>query len=260
MSSNNNLDYYYCSGEEVSEDDDWDESWDSDDDDEWCREMRLPEAKRRRLDTMTETQPWEEDDDDELCREMTLPDETRRPDNETDQEGGALFEFTLTHGDMPRRWKNVVNKTRHTARLHQRRDATPSDHLGMALTEALRKALLEATAPESSLTDADKMHFTMHATAFSAGSNHCFQSTQFDVGEIRQSSQRFEMYLQQLAKQLNSSQSFAPGDDFDLDVTTIRMPTAGSKPKKYDPIKAGLRNIVKQCRIVVKNTEDSVLR
>ena len=171
-SNNNNLDYYYCSEEEVSEDDDWDEAWDSDDDDEWCREMRLPEAKRRRLDTVTETQPWEEeeeeDDDDELFREMTLPYETRLLDNETDQEGGggALFEFTLTHGDMPRRWKNVVNKTRHTARLHQRRDVNLSDHLGEALTEALRKALLEATASERGLTDADKMHFTMHATAF----------------------------------------------------------------------------------------------
>ena len=216
--------------------------------------MRLPEAKRRRLDTVTETQPWgeEEDDDDEWCCEMTLP------DNETDQEGGALFEFTLTHGDMPRRWKNVVNKTRHTARLHQRRDVNLSDHLGGVLTEALRKALLEATASESSLKDADKMHFTMHASDFSAGSNHCFQSTQFDIGEVRQSSQRFEMYLQQLAKQLNSSQSFAPGDDFDLDVTVIRMPTTGSKPKKYDPVKAGLRNIVKRCRIVMKNTEDNM--
>ncbi len=186
---------------------------------------------------------------------MTLPEESRRPDNETDQEGGALFEFTLMHGDIPRRWKNVVNKTRHTARLHQRRDVNLSDHLGGALTEALRKALLEATASERGLTDADKMHFTMHATAFSAGSNHCFQSTQFDIGEVRQSSQRFDMYLQQLAKQLNSSQSFAPGNDFDLDVTIIRMPTAGSKRKKYDPVKAGLRNIVTRCRIVMKNTE-----
>ena len=143
-------------------------------------------------------------------------------------------------------------------RLHQRRDVTSSDHLGETLTEALRLAMLEATAPERGLKDDDRLHFTMQATAFSVGSNNCFQSTQFAVGEVRESSQRFEAYLGQLAKQLNSSQSFSSGDDFDLDVTTIRMPGTGGRPRKHDPVKARLLNIVKRCRILVKNDDDDL--
>ena len=235
MSSINPLDYFYLSEEEEEEEDygdddlyenDWNEEWESGDDDEWCREMDLPASKRRRM--------------------------------SVEQDGGALFEFELRHGTMPRRWKNVVNKTRHTARLQQRRDACPDDQLGEALTGALRKALLEAIAPERALTDNDKIHFTMQATAFAAGSNNCFQSTQFNIGELRQRSDRFETYLQQLSKQLNSSQSFSPGDDFDLDITTIRMPSAGSRGKKYDPAKALVRNIVKRCQVPVKNQDDQL--
>ena len=118
--------------------------------------------------------------------------------------------------------------------------------------------LLEATSPERGLKDDDRLHFTMQATAFSAGANHCFQSTQFRVGEVRESSERFQTYLGQLAKQLNSSQSFSSGDDFDLDITTIRMPATGSRLRKHDPVKARVRNIVKRCRIRIKNDEDDL--
>ena len=130
--------------------------------------------------------------------------------------------------------------------------------MGEALTDALKKALFEAIAPERGLTDNDKIHFTIHATAFASGSNNCFQSTQFSIGELRQRAERFETYLQQLPKQLNSSQSFSPGDDFDLDVTTIRMPSSGSKRKKYDPAKGLVRNIMKRCRIRIKNTDNEL--
>ena len=119
----NNLDYYYCC-EDFYDDEDTDEwnEFDSDDD-EWCRELDLPSAKQRRIES--ESDVWS-DNDDAWCGEMALP----TGDTTPHQEGGALFEFTLTQGEMPRRWKNIVNKTRHTARLHQRRDATYADHLG----------------------------------------------------------------------------------------------------------------------------------
>ena len=36
--THNNLDYYYCE-EDFYDEDEWDSEWDSDDDDEWCREI-----------------------------------------------------------------------------------------------------------------------------------------------------------------------------------------------------------------------------
>ena len=216
-------------------DEDWDDAWESDGEDEWCREIELPAAKRRRTDV--------EESEDET--------------NPIEQEGGAaLFEFNVTRGTMPRRWRNVVNKTRHTARLQQHRDVQPTDRLGEELTEALRRALLSTM--ETGLRDTDKLHFTMQATAFSAGTNHCFQSTQFDIGEIRQTTPRFSGYLQQLAKQLNSSQSFSPGDDFELAITTIRMPERGGHRKKYDPVKARVRKINKRSRVRIENADDDM--
>ena len=75
---------------------------------------------------------------------------------------------------------------------------------------------------------------------------------------MRESTARFTDYLQQLARQLNSSQSFSAGDDFELDVTTIRMPREGGKPKKYDPVKAAVRHIHKRSRITIKNPHDDM--
>ena len=163
-----------------------------------------------------------------------------------------LFEFNLRGGTLPKRWKNVVNKTSHTARLEQMREATRDDRLGEEMTEAVHRALLSAIGKQTDLREQDRVHFTMQATAFT----HCFQSTQFEVAEIRESTERLATYLHQLTKQLNSSQSFSPGDDFSLDVTTIRMPGTGGAPKKYHPVNAAVRGIVKRTRVLVKNKDE----
>ena len=96
----------------------------------------------------------------------------------------------------------------------------------------------------------------MQTKALSEGNNHCFQSTRFTVAEVRDGGERLTAYLQQLARQLNSGQSFSPGDEFTLDTTTIVMPERGSRPKKYDPVKAAVRGIVKRSRISIKNKDD----
>ena len=113
----------------------WDDAWNSDGDDAWCRDMELPSAKRPQVHIEEEEEEEEEEN-------------VNRDEDHSQQSGGALFEFALTTGSMPRRWKNIVNKTRYTSRLVQRREATRDDHMGQALTEALRQALLRAIAPE----------------------------------------------------------------------------------------------------------------
>ena len=213
----------------------WEDAWFTDGEDEWCATMELPPGKRRRL-----------DDGEDTGRDVI-----------SEQEGGALFEFKLSEGSMPRRWKNIVNKSRFVSRLVQRRDVLPSDRLGSELTQALEKALRTVVSAERGLHDRDKVHFTMQASAFSSKANNCFQSTQFEVGELRESSSRFTEYLAQLARQLNSSQSFSNSDEFDLGVTTIQMPREGGTRKKYDAVKAAVRHIHKRCIVKIDNRDES---
>ena len=220
----------------------WDES-----DDEWCRNM------------IEDENYWGESDDD-WCRDMELPEPKRARVEEQEGAGVAepLFKFSLRSGSLPRRWKNVANKTRHTARLEQLREADENDRLGVEMTEAVRRALLSAIETQSDLRDDDRIHFTMQSTAFAQGNNNCFQSTQFQVKEIQENGERLETYLQQLARQLNSSQSFTPGDDFLLDVTTIRMPGNGGVRKKYQLAKATVRGILKKSQVRINNTGDDM--
>ena len=209
-----------------------------DEDDAWMLDIPIPGEKRRRRET-------EDEDDDDDVGEMS---------------GGRLFEFDIQEGEMPRRWRNIVHKTRHKATLRQTREARDGDHLGNAMSEAVRLALVSIVSNHPNLKDDDAIHFTMQSNAFAQRTNHCFQSCQFRVDEIGDdeddSSVRFDAYMDQLAKQLNSSQSFSPGDAFSLEVTTIRMPEEGGRGKKHDMIKAKVRDIHKRCRIAIKNDDN----
>ena len=173
--------------------------------------------------------------------------------------GGGLFSFNLSLGEMPRRWKNVVHKTRHSAQLRQTREVRDGDRLGEEMGDAVRCALSSIVEKHPNLRSDDRIHFTMQSNAFAQRNNHCFQSTQFHVSEINsgeETSHRFATYMQQLARQLNSSQSFSPGDAFILDVTTIRMPEEGGRPKKHDVVKARVRNIQKRCHNPIQNKDN----
>ena len=208
------------------------------------------------------------DDDDDWIWDVEMPGENEREkrsfddmnDDEEEMVGGGLFSFDIREGVMPQRWRNIVHKTRHTARLQQTREIRDGDRLGNAMSEAVRLALVSIVSKHPNLKDDDAIHFTMQSNAFAQRTNHCFQSCQFRVDEIGDdeegSSTRFDAYMDQLAKQLNSSQSFSPGDDFSLEVTTIRMPEEGGRSKKYDVAKAKVRDIQKRSRVVIKNKDN----
>ena len=209
-----------------------------------------------------------EDEDDSWMLDVPIPGEKRRRGDEDEEEeeeamemsGGRLFQFDIEEGEMPRRWRNIVHKTRHKATLKQTRETRDGDHLGNAMSEAVRRALVSIVSKHPNLKEDDAIHFTMQSNAFAQRTNHCFQSCQFKVNEIGNdeddSSVRFDAYMEQLAKQLNSSQSFSPGDDFSLEVTTIRLPEEGGRGKKHNVIKSKVRRIHKQCRIAIKNDDN----
>ena len=190
------------------------------------------------------------DADDRWCTEMDL-------DQTLVQRGGAvepLFHFDLQRSQQPRRWRQVVERDRFTARLRQRRDPTDQDDLGGELTDAIHRAMRHVVANQN-LQAQDRIHFTLQANAFASSQNHCHQSVQFTVEEANNNTPRFSTYLQQMANQLNSSQSFDGGDDFHLDVTSIRMPPSGRGKTKYTPAKAATRKIIKRSRILIHNKD-----
>ena len=238
-----------------SQEDEEEEDYFEDEDDAWCHEIELPPAKRCRVD-----ENLMDDDEDEWCHDNDLQPTSSQPSAENIQIGGGvtspLFTFDVRPSAMPQRWKNIFHKTRHSARLQQSREPEVGDNLGSEMTDAVRRALLSTISLHPNLGDQDRIHFTMQTKALSEGNNHCFQSTRFTVAEVRDGGERLTTYLQQLARQLNSGQSFSPGDEFTLDTTTIVMPERGSRPKKYDPIKAAVRGIVKGSRISIKKKDD----
>ena len=228
------------------------------DDDDWIFDVPLPGETRVRESEMEDEMG---DEDDSWMVEIPIPGEKRRREPEEEEmSGGQLFEFELQEGEMPRRWRNIVHKTRHKATLRQTGETRDGDHLGDAMSEAVRRALVAVVTRHPNLNDRDAIHFTMRSNAFAQQANHCFQSCQFRVEEIgdddEDSSPRFGAYMDQLAKQLNSSQSFAPGDDFSLEVTTIRMPEEGGRRKKHDIVKGRVRNIHKRCRVAIQNDDN----
>ena len=218
--------------------------WDADEDDAWIHDIEMPNESHKRA---RDEEEEEEEEEEEVMR------------------GGGLFSFDIREGAMPQRWRNVVHKTRHTARLQQTREATRGDMLGEELAVAVRNALVSVIELHPALRDDDRVHFNLQSTAFASGSNHCFQSAQFRVSEIVdvEETERFATYMTQLARQLNSSQSFTPGDDFALDVTTIRLPEEGGGPKRgaagrrVDVVKAAVRSMFKRSRITIKNDDAS---
>ena len=208
---------------------------------------------------------FDNDDEDDWIFDVSLPGEKRLREEEDDMRGAgddddALFRFDLQQGEMPRRWKNVLHKTRHKATLRQTRNTRDGDRLGEAVTTAVREALVTITSEHPNLNGRDRLHFTLQSNAFSQRTNHCFQSAQFQVDEIGDDSQevsaRFDAYMHQLSKQLNSSQSFSPGDGFVMEVTTIHMPEEGGSRKKYDVIKSRVRGIQKRSRVVISNADN----
>ena len=211
--------------------------------------------------------PWSDeedywsDEDDDWCHIVDLgpsPPKRARIEDDPIQEGGAvpLFDFKLQQTQLPRRWRNTVQKNRYSAKLTQRRDADEDDNLGYEITSAVHRDLNQSLETHN-LQPRDRVHFTLQAEAFGAANNHCFQSTQFAAEEVANNTPRFNTYLHQLARQLNSNQSFSPGDDFAMELTTIHMPQAASgHGKKRDPMKSLARNTLKRSRIVIKNKDD----
>ena len=151
--------------------------------------------------------------------------------NREEQFGGALgplFRFTMEPIGRRRRWRETVDHSQFHARLEQGRDATPGDDIGVHLMEALYRAIRSQIAENA--RPHDLLHFAIQAHRFA----HAFRSSNIQVEEFLRRGAYLDELLDTLAGKLNSNEEFHPDQGFHVDVVLVRMPTPGSRPRKWN--------------------------
>ena len=166
---------------------------------------------------------------------------------------GPLFKFKMVSVGK-RTWRDVVRRDTFNAELQQLREPLPTDNMGLALTEALHKAI-ENEIQRERRPNHHFVNFTITANAF----QHPYQSANFTVGEFLQRTVRIDELLAKLAGKLNSNESFNPREGFQVDVVIVAMPGRG--PGRGKNRKVGQQclervNKKKKCIISIKNDDD----
>ena len=97
------------------------------------------------------------------------------------------------------------------------------------MKETLHRKKVTDQWQNKTLTDTDEVFLNFKAKKF----DHHVQTQPFTVGEIMNGNgeERFGAYMNQLANQLNSNESFSPEDKFAVDLTIVPKPKEGSKSK-----------------------------
>ena len=168
--------------------------------------------------------------------------------------GGPLFTFDFVPVGQRRRWRNVVQGQTFKATLRQLHDLRPTDNIGEALTEALRRAI-QRELQSLHVRPHDRVNFSMTAHGFT----QAFQSVNFAVREFLERSLRLDALLQSLADKLNSNEEFNPQQGFEVLLSVVAMPTPGSSKKKYNPGRRCLETTLKKkSSIITIQNNDSL--
>lgn len=176
--------------------------------------------------------------------------------DDLEQTGGQipspLFAFDFSAVGQRRRWRNVVQGQSFRATLRQLREPRTNDDIGRQLVEALRVAI-DRELQSLQVRPYDRVNFSMQAH----GSAVAFQSVNFEVREFLERSLRLDTLLQTLANKLNSNESFDPQQGFDVLLSVISMPTAGSRPTKSSVGRRCLEKVLrkKRCIIPIRNKD-----
>lgn len=121
----------------------------------------------------------------------------------------------------------------------------------------VRRVVETAKAPNGrDLQPNDRVMFNFSTKKFS----HPLQTAKFTVEEIVEDTTRWETYLQTLANQLNSNESFDATDDFQVDMNIITEPDAGGKTSLSILGKLNMTTVLrrKQCVLPIKNEDDNL--
>ncbi|PFX13997.1 hypothetical protein AWC38_SpisGene21885 [Stylophora pistillata] len=180
---------------------------------------------------------------------------------EMERESSPLFHFDFEPVGRPKKALDTVKKLRGTAQKRHLREATKKDNIGQEITrgvaDMVRRVVETAKAPNGrDLQPNDRVMFNFSTKKFS----HPLQTAKFTVEEIAEDTTRWETYLQTLANQLNSNESFDATDDFQVDRTIIAEPDAGGKTSLSILGKINMTTVLrrKQCVLPIKNEDDNL--
>jgi len=166
---------------------------------------------------------------------------------------GPLFQFKLQKIGKRRTWREVVQRENFNAQLQQLRDPVEGDDIGLALTEALYRAI------ETELNRQQRPpHHFVNLAIMANGFAHAYQTVNFTVGKFLERSVRLDEMLATLADKLNSNESFDPQQGFQVDIVFVSMPTPGRGKKKYNVGRRCMErdNKFKRSIIPIKNKDD----
>jgi len=177
--------------------------------------------------------------------------EYRRRANE--QVGGRLplFDFVLRTVGPRRRWLNAVRGAHFHAEVVQHREPTNRDDIGIALAEALYRAILQELENHPR---ADHVNFNITAN----GLTHPYQSINLPVAELLERSYRIDQALRTMAGKLNSNEDMYVEDGFLIDLMFVNRPPRAGRPRKRQ---VGLKNLQKvymkkDCIVKIENDDN----
>jgi len=161
--------------------------------------------------------------------------EYRRRANE--QVGGRLplFDFVLRTVGPRRRWLNAVRGAHFHAEVVQHHEPTNRDDIGIALAEALYRAILQELENHPR---ADYVNFNITAN----GLTHPYQSINLPVSELLARSFMIDQALRNMAGKLNSNEDMIVEDGFLIDLMFVNQQSRAGRPRKRQ---VGLKNLQK---------------
>ena len=142
-----------------------------------------------------------------------------------------LFSILRERVGPTRRWQNgTVQQERLRLRLQQNRPPQ-EDHLGEAIAQAFFDNVRKYAQQQQLNPSQYKLRMTIHHNG--GETNAWTSSPMLPLTDWMENKERTQEWIQQLANELNSSQSMDVGrDDFFAELTFVRTPSNGGRFKK----------------------------
>ncbi|KAL9954813.1 hypothetical protein ACROYT_G042392 [Oculina patagonica] len=200
---------------------------------------------------------WNDDGEDLLADSV---DQTERQLTYQEQLGGRAaasepgrFEFNLNPYVDRVSESMGVRERQYTANLRQRGQFITRQNLNAELRDAVHEALQNLIRREE-IPDSDHVYFNLASNRI----NHAYGYIRLPASEWLAGSSRVDGILDQMARVLNSNESFEMDDSFQLSFTHVRAPPRGSgkrnqKPGHSHPV---THKRLKRSVVTIKNKDD----
>ena len=147
-----------------------------------------------------------------------------------------------------------VGERHYTTRLRQRRAFIPSQHVPLALTEALHAAVRHLIEQDHVLAQ-DRVYLGLSSNRLS----HAYNYGGLTADKWLRGGTRVDTLLQQMSAMLNSNEQFEMDDSFQLSFTHVHTPPMGSgRKRKLKPSHSALTSFKKKklSVLLIKNGDE----